>query len=198
MTIAILLIITMYNSQGVFLPTCTPKTCCEGDEVVLESHIPNTCNVTAWYRYRNNTDILLCWFSGALVTFSSKERISSTCSRQLFTFHGIRTTSTGTYYTVGNFCDEHPKMSTCYNVTVNPRTTVQPSTTSTSVAAPLIQAYSQNNTRIEEPVEVHGAWGLVIVALLALWLAIEFRLPQKLLRYCTTRTRMGTRLMQTV
>ncbi|AEV80370.1 membrane protein RL11J [Cercopithecine betaherpesvirus 5] len=198
MAIAIILIITMYHSQGIFLPTCTPKTCCEGDELVLESHIPNTCNVTAWYRYRNNTDILLCWFSGAFVNLNFRERISSTCSRQSFTFYNIRKPSAGTYYTVGDFCNQYPKMLTCYNVTVNSRTTVRPSTTSPSAAVPLIQAYSQNNTRIEEPVEVHGAWGLVIVALLALWLAIEFRLPQKLLRYCTTRTRMGTRLVQTV
>ncbi|QQL09648.1 Ba20 [Baboon cytomegalovirus] len=207
-TFTFLIASTQYSHSSFYMPTCTPKLCCVGDEVVLESHIPSTCSVMTWYRHKNYSDILLCRFAGAYVTIHSGERISSTCSWQSFIFHNIQLPSTGTYYTVGNSCNHHPTMSACYNVTVHSRSTTPQSLKFTSVMAPMIQRYTGNNTQmiqqyvdntqIDRPLDVNGAWGLVIVALLMLWVAIEFRLPQKMLRYFNTRFQVSARSVQTV
>ncbi|QQL09823.1 Ba20 [Baboon cytomegalovirus] len=197
-TFTFLIASTQYSHSSFYMPTCTPKPCCVGDEVVLESNIPLTCDTIAWYRHKNYSDILLCRFARASVTFTSRERIYSTCSRQSFKFHDIQLPSTGTYYTVGNSCNHHPTMSACYNVTVHSRSTTTQSLKLTSVMAPMIQRYTSNNTQIDRTLDVHGAWGLVIVALLMLWVAIEFRLPQKMLRYFSTRFQASTRSVQTV
>ncbi|AEQ32092.1 putative membrane glycoprotein UL6 [Cynomolgus macaque cytomegalovirus strain Ottawa] len=189
MKILMMLIFVICDSQTIHLPTCSLKTCYVGDEVTLNSNVPTTCNKTAWYRYKNNSDILLCKFSGGFVTANFKERISSTCSRQSFIFLNIQLPSTGTYYVVGNNCTTSPLMSTCYNVTIEPRSTtamtvaVNPSINITALL-PQRLASQFNVTSFEnETVTVHGAWGLVIVALLFLWVAIEFRLHQKVCAY---------------
>ncbi|QQL10162.1 Ja20 [Japanese cytomegalovirus] len=177
------------NSQTLYLPTCSLKTCCVGDEVILHSTIPTTCNKTAWYRYKNSSDTLLCKFLGGFVTVNFKERISSTCSRQSFIFHNIQLPSTGTYYVVGNNCSGSSLMSTCHNVTVESKPTTDmivaatPDTNITAISSQRIASQSNATHFEDETVTIHGAWGLVIVALLFLWVAIEFRLHQKCFAY---------------
>ncbi|APT39409.1 truncated Cy20 [Cynomolgus cytomegalovirus] len=188
MKILMMLIFVICDSQTIYLPTCSLKTCCIGDDVSLNSNIPIGCNITTWYRHKNNSGVMLCSFSGGGMTSSSKERINRTCSRQSFIFLNIQLPSTGTYYVVGNNCTTSPLMSTCYNVTVEPRSTTAMTvmTQNVNITAILPQhlASKSNATTFEnETVTVHGAWGLVIVALLFLWVAIEFRLHQKVCAY---------------
>ncbi|APT40104.1 Rh20 [macacine betaherpesvirus 3] len=189
MKILIMLIFVICDSQTIHLPTCSLKTCCIGDDVSLNSNIPAGCNRTTWYRHKNNSGIMLCSFSGGGMTSSSKERINRTCSRQSFIFINIQMPSTGTYYVVGNNCTTSPLMSTCYNVTVEPRSTtamtvaVNPSINITAQLPQRLASHFNATSFENETVTVHGAWGLVIVALLFLLVAIEFRLHKKCFAY---------------